>query len=712
MTPDESINKLAAMEAEAEKRLRSRSGIKTITAEERKRLIEKIQKDNSYGKNTTESTSNNTSSINEYNSTPNPVPNSSEVRTNGNIIGGETNGRTSSETSISKFAETSSSERGQERLSDVGLRNSNSNSRSEDSSRWEGSSRESSSQGSVESEGSRTPINSGDTRKYTKLEFENPAELYAFFRDDIREARTNFHKWQVETLLLFSGTYTQYEPLKFILCACNGSGKDSFVIVPFAVWFVLCKIRSRVVITSSSYNQLHTQTEAYIAEFCKIVNHYFNEEVFDIKLGHIICNYTGSEIKMFVTDEAGKAEGYHPFPDYEGAEMAIIVNESKSVPDTIFQALARCTGYNYWIEVSSPGKTSGHMYEAYKISHTFPEPYKKMGTWYSRKITVYDCPHISRQQIEDDKILFGGEHTEFFRSKYLAEFTSLDESTVISLEKVKLCLSNPPKWDGDTTLVAGLDLSLGRDETVLAIRRGNQLIALVTFRLSDTNEIVAYLIKLFKDFNLQGKQIFTDVGGPGKPIYDLVIAQGWSLIPVKNEHAPIAKVLYANRGTEDWFRIGNLIDQRRIDLNYWDKMNKAYDATLIDQLSSRFYNQPNNEKIRLESKKEARAKGHKSPDRADAVVLAFINFEPKEDVEARVRKNEGSLNNLKRITQKELVLAMDEIKFGKYNGRVQSGPMANEKRFIQLNPVMFSQRAFVEEQLKLYNMKFKILKEL
>jgi hypothetical protein len=195
-------------------------------------------------------------------------------------------------------------------------------------------------------------------KRYIAHQIDTPADLLLAHRPDLQ-----LYKWQAETLFQLAG-YTDINdldlpktrptdkmPLYYNLVAANGSGKDQVVISAFAVWFCLSKVRSRCVITSSSYEQLKDQTYKYIKNICEEINVSYGRKVFEIVEFLITCNDTGSEIKCFVTDDPGKAEGRHPF-DEAGAEMAVIINEAKSITDEMFQAFSRFTGYNYWLEIS------------------------------------------------------------------------------------------------------------------------------------------------------------------------------------------------------------------------------------------------------------------------------------------------------------------------------------------------------------------------
>ena len=104
-------------------------------------------------------------------------------------------------------------------------------------------------------------------KRYIAHQIDTPADLLLAHRPDLK-----LYKWQAETLFQLAG-YTDINdldkpkerptdktPLYYNLVAANGSGKDQVVISAFAVWFCLSKVRSRCVITSSSYEQLKDQT--------------------------------------------------------------------------------------------------------------------------------------------------------------------------------------------------------------------------------------------------------------------------------------------------------------------------------------------------------------------------------------------------------------------------------------------------------------------
>jgi hypothetical protein len=409
-----------------------------------------------------------------------------------------------------------------------------------------------------------TEILEGGRTDYKIVGFEDPVEMLYFIEDNISSGRTKLHDWQMEDLIFLSKDLWDFEDrLKYCLTAANGSGKDAYILAPFAVWQLTEKIRSRFIGTSKSSHQLNTQTCPYIKQLCarygsKLVGQGFHIKpfVYHTKPFHIACAFTGAEVLAFVTDEAENIEGYHPWPDYPNAPLTIAINEAKGVPDEYFDGFSRCT-YSRWIEITSPGRKTGRNWEHYDSSVKHPAV-REVGRFYSRKVTSFDCPHKSKKIIEEDAAQFGGVESELYKSKHLAEYTQIGEMVLIDIDVVDKYLKNPPIWDTDKSKAGGLDLSLGGDETVLVIREGNKTLSIDVTRIRDSTLLESYLDKLFSSRQLtKSDPIYTDVGGLGQPIFNHLVKLGWKCIPILNNQPAIGfdKNLYGNRGTEIYFEV-------------------------------------------------------------------------------------------------------------------------------------------------------------
>lgn len=444
------------------------------------------------------------------------------------------------------------------------------------------------------------------------LEFPNPAFLLNVIDKDFRSGYAHLHKWQAEIHEEIGAVKsTSQEPFKYCLCAANGSGKDAFIIAPFCIWFAISKVRSLTIITSASGAQLTAQTETYIKNMAEAVNKHFGTDVFRIRQRYIKCLWSGSEIRLFATDEAGKAEGYHPMT--VRSEMCIIVNEAKNVSEEIHTALTRCSGYNYWFEVSTPGEPHGYFYDSFTID--------ELG-WKTRRVTSYDCPNKSKNEIEADRIRWG-EDSALFRSSHLALFTSLGGNVIISPELVNNLMKYPvTKVVGkDWKDRVGVDVAAGGDENAVYVRRGNTIKFKEFFRETDTTITADRLHDIFKNhlcLPFEYEYINIDDGHVGHSVTDMLKRRGWiNINRVLNQSAATQNKRYGNLGAEMWDIVKRIIEERFIDVRQLDEKTRK-------QLTSRYYKQQQTQgRITLQSKKEAKAEGRPSPDRADAFILTF-----------------------------------------------------------------------------------------
>lgn len=443
--------------------------------------------------------------------------------------------------------------------------------------------------------------------------FTSPAHLITSLIPSFNTFKTQLHTWQKEQNQELADSFkwaTDLQPYKLALCAANGSGKDYLVIAPLVIWACLTQIRCLTIITSSSGTQLTAQTENYIRALAHKVNERFGElyggKVFHIRQRYIRCNLTGAEVRMFATDEAGKAEGYHPLEP--GAKMLIIVNEAKSVEEQIFEALTRCTGFSHWLNVSTPGEPKGSFYDSFC-------------NWdRTRHVTTYDCPHLSEVQRQDDRRKYG-EHSALYRSKHLALFTTLGGTYVIAEEILTCLLDEPPDLELEEKIDGiGLDLAAGGDENCITRTKGCKVVSEYAFHERDTTKTADMIeehflkvLRITKDFD----NINADDGGVGHAIIDMLVRRGWKINRVLNQSPAINKSRFGNRGAEMWYNLLRILEEKTMNIS-------GLSPLTITQLSHRQYKQSEAQgRIFLESKKEAKAHGRPSPDRADAFVLSL-----------------------------------------------------------------------------------------
>jgi hypothetical protein len=473
----------------------------------------------------------------------------------------------------------------------------------------------------------------------------NPAEFSPLFGLDnlvdvwnLIHPDVDLYDWQAEELYRISG-YLDGRPNEnrvhfyhnnpyfgSYVCA-NGSGKDMTLIATTAVGLPLLYKDMIVVATSSSYEQLKYQTENHITRAINNLNKRIGGPVYQsVEFYHRIAEKSdaedrrGGEIKLFATDEAGRAEGWHPMSPT--GRLAIIINEAKTIKPPILAAMDRCWGYSHWLEISSPSGRSGIFYKNYKNALKYPndsvQPYK----YFARKVTADDCPHITKQH-QDHMVAKHGEQSYIVQTSLRANFCEETTDIIIPLNYIEACDHTP--WDREDDIVGiGVDCAAGGDETTVYVRKGNRVIDCFFFREKNTETACDLIDKRLLQHKLKPYIFNIDDGGLGRGFGDKLAKKGWILKRRHNQSAAKNPKRFLNLGAEMWWHVKDLFESLKI-IAPNDEVTRTQLSTRKDDVAG------GQGKKKLKSKKEMRADGEDSPDRADAFVLCFYSYRPQFD---------------------------------------------------------------------------------
>lgn len=381
------------------------------------------------------------------------------------------------------------------------------------------------------------------------------------------------------------------------ICAPNGSGKSERVVAASVLWWLATNPRGKVVVTTADGKQLDGQIiPAIWAHRTKFPAWRFVERE--------ITTPTGGFAKFWTTDEPGRAEGWH---GKEGSEepLLIIVDEAKSVPEKIFEALDRCT-FQAILYISSPGLMQGRFFDAFN---------KHADRYFKLQVGLRDCPHISKEKIADIIAQYGGENHPFVRSCLHGEFMDNSaENYLFSLYDVQKLWAQPPNWQNGRR-IAYCDFAGGGDENVIALREGNKIDLHKCWR--ESNEMVAVhtFIREFKKLGLAPEETYGDVCGAGKVMISRFEELGWGMHRVNGGLAPSRRDYYKNMATEMWAETSLAVRRQDIIL--------PEDQTLLGQLTTRRIKYDAKGRFWMETKEELKERGIKSPDRADAICGAY-----------------------------------------------------------------------------------------
>lgn len=266
--------------------------------------------------------------------------------------------------------------------------------------------------------------------------------------------------------------------------------------------------------------------------------------------------------------------------------------------------------------IGNPTSPAGQFYEA-----------SKLPTYNKITISCFEHPNVlagkeiipgavTRTYIEEAKTEWG-EDSPLWQSRVLGEFPTEGKDTLISLAWAERACRRERLGDKAPKVLAVDVARFGNDRTVLFEMFGsNANEKAEVFSKQDTHETEKRIIA--KHLEHRFDYIVIDDGGIGGGLVDSLRHK-----KINGVSFPIVPFNFAGASTSDKFT--NLRAQAywklREDLRK-DKLKLYDESTLVYELTSLRYEFDDNGRIKIESKKSMGKRGLRSPDYADAVVMA------------------------------------------------------------------------------------------
>ena len=329
----------------------------------------------------------------------------------------------------------------------------------------------------------------------------------------------------------------------------------------------------------------------------------------------------GSEIKMLTAEAkfiAKESRGLMGF----GATI-VLVDESSLIPDVMFSKILRMVGgvaRGKLIQLGNP-------FESNHFGNAFLDPgYEKVSIDWRQALAEGRITQVFLNEARENMSEL--DWTIFYECKFPeggAEDALIPKSWIENAVNQANC--------GGDKKQSGLDVArFGRDKSIYAHRKGGILNPLEEIQKLDTMEVVGWCRpKLVRD----SPDVFgIDVVGIGSGVYDrLEEVQGddeeWTetdLVPMNFGEAPI--------GEEAKKKFHNLRAQVYWNLREWFKPDRdghslisiPDDPELKKQLGEIRYRYSSERKIKIEAKEDMKKRLGVSPDKADAVAMAYFDM--------------------------------------------------------------------------------------
>lgn len=214
-------------------------------------------------------------------------------------------------------------------------------------------------------------------------------------------------------------------------------------------------------------------------------------------------------------------------------------------------------------------------------------------------------------EIEYDKEF----NPEVYQHKWLGQPIAQTEQAILNRTGVMEAMNREIEPDGAEEV--GVDVArMGSDRSVFWKRKGLKTIGTEThskLRLTD----LADRLETFVDFD-KHILIKIDDTGVGGGLTDIMIQRGYNVMPINFGAVAMDKDKYPNYISEAWFYMQTIMQDISLPM----------DSDLLMELTTRQWRQDNKGKRAVESKVDYKKRGYRSPDLADACILAYYTPQP------------------------------------------------------------------------------------
>jgi hypothetical protein len=393
----------------------------------------------------------------------------------------------------------------------------------------------------------------------------------------------------------------------------HGTGKSTFM-AWCILWFLTCYFPAKVPATAPTSHQLEDILWSELAKWHRVMSERFPAlgGQFEWSAGAYRLKSRPSE--SFAVARTSRPEKPEALQGFHEENILFLIDEASGVAENVFEVAegALSTEGAFVVMAANPTRTTGYFFESH---------HKMRGAWAALHWDGEASPRVARSYVENMAKKYGRQ-SPVFKVRVKGEFVTapdgvipLDLCEAAKIREVAVIPSARPVW--------GVDVArFGDDSTALAKRRGNvQLAPIREWWGKDTMQ-VAGIIKAEWDATPEAERpgaINVDVIGIGAGVVDRLKEQN---LPVFGINVAEAEAVNANEARqfhrlrdELWWAGREWLEAKDCRL--------ADDDETIGELTTPTYKILSNGLIKVESKDELKARGVKSPNRADAWLLTF-----------------------------------------------------------------------------------------
>ena len=313
------------------------------------------------------------------------------------------------------------------------------------------------------------------------------------------------------------------------------------------------------------------------------------------------------------------ADGADQFQGFHSPNMFIVVDEAEGVSDDIFEAIESVMTSDdpLLLLIGNPTTMAGAFRRAF---HEERRIYRTI------TISALDSPNVRAGRVVvpgittsawvEERRDIWGEDSAVFKSRVLGQFPVQEEDTLLRLSDIEAAVErNLPAAEGTMPVVLAVDVArYGTDRSVILRRRGDRVEEIQAFRQMDTMQLAGRVAAAIRESN--AADVYIDEVGVGAGVVDRLQELGHPVRGINVGRRARRPEAFANLRAEAYWTLAERFRSGSISI--------PADNELISELAALRYYYDSQGHLKIEGKDEMRKRGLRSPDKADALMLAFL----------------------------------------------------------------------------------------
>jgi hypothetical protein len=422
---------------------------------------------------------------------------------------------------------------------------------------------------------------------------------------------TGPRKWQRDLLqqladhIKANGNKLDYDMFRKVVSSGRGIGKSALVSW-LVLWMLTTRIGSTTIVSANTEAQLTTKTWPEVTKWASMAinRHWFEPIATRITMAKWLTTLVEQDLNRDTRLWAAHAQlwsaenpdAYAGTHNYDG--VMVIFDEASGIPDAIWSVtdgfFTENTPDRFWFAFSNPRRNTGYFYEAFHARRAF------WSTTIVDARTVEGTDQKVYERIIDE---YGADSPQAHVEVY-GVFPNESDDQFISSSLVDDAMERTPQKDPTAPIIIGVDPArFGSDATVIAVRKGRDILSIKRHRGADTMEVVGRVIEAIEEHN--PALVVVDEGGVGGGVVDRLKEQRYKQVRGVNfgmrSRQPL---MWGNKRAEMWGAMRDWLKTASIPADRLLKSDLISPLVKPDSRGTMF----------LESKKDMRARGLASPD--------------------------------------------------------------------------------------------------